>query len=286
MVSTVSARDDAYRERVARLRRYELEWWLTDSRVRDAVADAPTLADELVELARARTVQTIDVHKRPDWSPRRSDLHRAVLAGLAAPTASATPVAAVMTLGLPGSGKSSMLRRIASAWGGRPVDAALDADEVRIALPEYAKGVGSGVVQDETSELTYGPLYGSILDGPAESHPLLIVDTVGDPQYLPATAQRLLDAGWPVAVLLAEIPLAEALDRARSRALDNGRIVDETYLRSRDGVPAAGLAELRSKGLITGGWAAIDTSGPRHQAPKVLDGDGAFGATGAATPYW
>lgn len=285
MVSA-AALDDAYRERLRRLAAYEVEWWLSDPWVADAVAGDPGLANEIVRIAAVRTVQTIDVHKRPTWSLRRALLHAMLLADLQTKVTPGPPIAAVLTLGLPASGKSSMLRRIARAWAGSPEAAVLDADALRVRLPEYGDGRGSGVVQDETADVTYGPYYERLLDGPATEHPFLVVDTVGDPVHLPATARRLRTAGWPVAALLTQLPIDEALARARARAVDDGRIVDEGYLRDRHGVPALGLRSLLDAGLLDAGWAVIDTSVPPGEPPRVLEGDGRFGINGETTPFW
>lgn len=268
---------------------YEEEWWLTDERVAEAARNVPGLARHLVSLSADRLISTKDVHHYPnDWNVPRQRLHGAIIDRLIAThsaSSSSEPVA-VLLLGIPGSGKSSILRRIVDEWGHPTRALVLDADDVRVSFPEYANGRGGNVVQDETADVTYGTYYSRILDEPAHLRPLLVIDTVGDPQYLPDTADRLRSRGWQVAALLSDVSVDLAVERARARACNTGRIVDERYLRSRDGVPREGLTSLLTGGLIGAGWAIVDTSGPPQDAPVITQGDGTFGANGAQCPFW
>lgn len=146
-----------------------------------------------------------------------------------------------------------------------------DADELRVTFPEYAGGLGSGVVQHECTELMYERVNGSGAQGLQEAIINIglntIVDVIGDPEYLPKSVRRLRGLGRRVYVLLAQCPVDLCLGRVQDRALSTGRFVPLDLVKSKEGVPEQALtAAIATKKLS--GWAIVDTS---SSAAAVVD---------------
>lgn len=213
------------------------------------------------------------------WAPERKREHRNVLGGLLRPAVG--PGAVYVLLGLPGSGKTSVLRPAVLAHSGVP-PLVSDADEVRVALPEFRRGLGSAILQEETAALVYGatgyPPGGGLQDRVLAAGGVALLDVVGDPRYLPATVAACRSWGSRVFLLLAECPTEACVERAMRRAVIDGRYVPLDYIRAKEGVPRQALDVALAEGPVDG-WAVVDTSG----APaRLLDGDGAFSAVLAA----
>ena len=308
--------DDAFEVLQREAAVYARTWWIQPNGPAQAFLDGhpearPVLNQRLVSNLPTQTADVYAGESKRDWAKARVALHHDVLADLdaadevmaaagddalaeepdadteAAPREDASPDlqaqynagAVYFVLGLPGSGKTAVLRRLAAlhAGGGlsRPAPTASDADEVRVKLPEYAGGIGSGVVQIETVIVTYGELH---LAGDGRQDRVLaragaaVVDVIGDPTHLPRTVKLLSAAGRRCYVLLADCPVPVCQARAKRRAVESGRLVPLTLIEDKDGVPRAALdAALATK--LVAGWAVVDTAGPE---PRLQDGDGVF----------
>jgi pantothenate kinase len=173
--------DEAYAAYVNEILVFERTWWIEDNEVLLRCTAAPDLQDRLVELAeQMQLVSTRHVyHEGRAWTSARQQVQARVVDALIPPIrhdASAPPFA-FFILGMPASGKSTMLRRIAAAFAGAQTGAVYpvmtaDADDIRKAFVEYRRGAGSRVVQDEVVDVSYpGPhappaaLYGSGFSG-------------------------------------------------------------------------------------------------------------------------
>ncbi|HWT94273.1 MAG TPA: zeta toxin family protein [Solirubrobacteraceae bacterium] len=270
------------------MRRYEREWWLTDRHVEERIRASPGLLEDLEKRVRAGDfVQTKDVYwARPDgWTPERIGTQAVALEGaVPPPTTPPTnrPIAAFL-LGLPGSGKSSVLKRIVENVLSSRGDGAYqtrDADDIRVRLPEYSGGLGSHVVQEEVVDVTY------------ESAPALltlthhvIIDVVGDPVWLPREIEFFASHGYEIVVLCTELPVDVAIRRAKLRALESGRHVSVAYLESCAGRPRVALAAARRGRIPLLLWAVVDTSAP-DRLPRIIEGDPSLGAPGDVVAHW
>ncbi len=254
---------------------YEVTWWTRSPLVRAAIRARPSLLDDLEHAARSKhLVSTRDAFWTSvvGWSNERiriqNDILRAAFATVGPP--SVAP-AAVFLLGVPGSGKSSVLRPMAIealAAIDSSVPLVRDADEIRVQLPEYSGGRGSGVVQEETADVAYIRGEGWI---PADRH--LLIDTVGDSRWLPAEIRRFHGSGRQIVVLCTEVSIDIAIERAMQRAVDTGRVVPIDYLRGCDGRPRAALEAALAGGLPIARWAVVNTE---SRVPAILEHDGSF----------
>lgn len=279
-----------------RVKEYERTWFnLRVEPQASLLAESPKRLELLRELALAgHSVSTEMAYTDSGWwREEREDLHEQIFTDLPDQTKSdevPLPALCYFLLGRPGSGKSTVLRRVAErhaqylAGHERPLPSrVVDADEVRVNIPEYSGGLGSSVVQREVVHMTYqsdhpcaaGARQTSVLETPA-GDAVVMIDVVGDRDHLGDTVRSVLDRGWQVYVLCTECPAEVARDRVAVRALRDRRYVDPVYLESIGSRPRLALSSVKS---IVEGWALIDTSGDLD-APMISKSDGTFGRAG------
>ena len=272
----------AFQARESAVRMYGRTWWLRREEPQMSFLDArPALRARLLsELAsEASLVSSAAVYATgaDGWDPVRRAEHERVLTILAPSPSPRTGVAGAVyvLLGLPGSGKTSALRPAVRAHAGLP-PLMSDADDVRVVLPEYAGGLGSAVLQEETAVVVYGeagyPPGGGLQDRVLSGGGVALLDVVGDPRYLPAAVRAVRSAGRRVYLLLTQCPVEACVERVMRRAVTDGRFVPPAFVRSKMGVPRAAL-EAALSAVPVDGWAVVDTSGPE---PVPVEGDGSF----------
>jgi Zeta toxin len=278
------------------VRRYGWSWFQNDAQALTLVLSKPQVRRRVYQLAAGHETVGTEVLYRPGdrWVDQRLTLHERLVAETLAATGidppddgeARPPVRhAVLLLGLPGSGKSSQLRPVAHALIRRvsPTPGlTVDADVVRELLPEYAGGLGSEVVQEETSKIANGLLFDEAVGHQAH----LILDKVGHPQGTVATVDYLVETGWSVWCLCARVEMDIALARARQRALETGRYVPEAYIRDVGTRPIEAY-EAVSRGRVIIGGALLDTNEP-GRPPTVVDADPEtlFGRPGEVVSLW
>lgn len=249
--------------------------------------------------ARRAVVGTETIYRcEKRWLPERLDIHHKVVGDLlpARPVqlrgsdrpveADLTPHAVIL-LGMPGAGKTSQLLPIAREILRRmssTMSVILDADAVRAALPEYASGRGSEIVQTETALITDRTLR----DQAYRARANLIIDTVGHPKRSLKEARYLLRSGWNVWCLCARLDVRVAVDRVRRRALESGRYVPLSYVRSVGDRPIQAFENMTSGRVPLAGAALFDTGQAKLGPPRVLKSSDPelFGEPGLPTTLW
>lgn len=273
--------DELYDRYVEAVRNYEKGWWAADDTIVAQLAVDDAVRRDVVLLARS-LVETAVIWRRGfAWAPPRDRLHRAIVDELTPAELNTNVRHAFLLLGTPGSGKSSVLRHaVAFIAGNQPVGV-VDSDDVRVRIPEYSTGVGSRVVQSETTHVAYGALANRLVA--MRCH--VVVDTVGDPRYVSDYAKRLLATGRALHVLCTSIPTHLAVDRAKRRALLTGRYVDPTYIESIGDRPIAALRCLiDNPDVPVESWAVIDTS--NENGPTVVEATELHGTAGDLVTWW
>lgn len=192
---------------------------------------------------------------------------------------------AFFTIGAPGAGKTSILRSLVEAFrveavrnavepspfpetgalgadGGRVSQlpalapySVIDADRVRQALPEYAYGLGSLVVQQECFDVTYDLVLPAAIDRGED----IVYDTIGRPASMEGAVDRLGDAGYDVHLIHASCPEDVCRSRTEHRALRDGRLVNPTMLAEAVQDARESLASLTRADRLAG-WLDVDTS--------------------------
>lgn len=243
---------------------FEFSWWRNDPDVAAVCASDADLRDRLDGLAATGiVVQTTDVYRNSvgECRTERAALHAqlAEWSRLGTPAPHTLPIAHV-TIGCPGAGKTTLLGPLAHTHrgmiGGSTTDVVVvDADGVRRALPEYADGLGSQVVQEECCHISYDLVYEQARQAGID----LVFDTMGRRGTTEVVIEQLLAAGYSVHILLAEAPLAMCQERAKLRALHDGRLVPPSLqeLMHREG--RLTYQAMTDGHLALAGWAVVDT---------------------------
>jgi predicted ABC-type ATPase len=170
---------------------------------------------------------------------------------------------AVIVVGPPASGKSSISNPIA-----RKLDATIiDSDEAKKLLPEYQGGVGANAVHKESKRIT-----GMVQDIAVANGDNLVIPTVGDEvESIRKKAMELKDAGYEVDLVDVVVPAKEAKKRMIARFAKTGRIIPFEYLRTVGDNPTKNYDLLREEGVFDG-YARIDNSvGFRDAKPLIED---------------
>tara|TARA_Y100000815_G_scaffold265937_1_gene283500 strand:+ start:2238 stop:3107 length:870 start_codon:yes stop_codon:yes gene_type:complete len=261
-----------YAERVRAVEHFERTWWSTDEGPQSGfLREHPEVYPRIIaRMSAGLPVETRHVYADDAglvWADERLELHDRILDDMDQEDGSSRGSgegAVYFLLGLPGSGKSTSLRPIAMVHsrtsGSLPCS---DADAVRSRFPEYAGGLGSGVVQTETVVVTYGVSYRA---GDGRQQRVLangrdvIVDVIGDPDRLPETVLALAGVGRPVYLLMSSCSAETCKQRVMARALDNGRYVPTWLVDEKVGVPERAFELALKTGGVTG-WAVVDTEG-------------------------
>lgn len=272
-----------YAERARAVEHFERTWWSTDEEPqRSFLREHPEVYPRLIaQMSAGRPVETRHVYADDAglvWAEERVNLHDRILDDMAQEDGAdrgSSEGAVYFLLGLPGSGKSTSLRPIAGAHsrasGSLPCS---DADAVRSRFPEYAGGLGSGVVQTETVVVTYGTSYRA---GDGRQQRVLadgrdvIVDVIGDPDRLPETVLALAGSGRPVYLLMTKCSAETSKQRVMARTLDNGRYVPTWLVDEKVGVPERAFELALETGSATG-WAVVDT----EESSTVIRAGGAL----------
>lgn len=278
-----------------RVMEYERTWFALPTEPQASLLrERPDVYEELVR--RALEGERIDTHDAytddTSWIDPREELHRTLLDGQAAPDPDVeVPGLCYFLLGKPGSGKTTSLKALALRHAAKVASSAIgssvqtvDADSLRVGVPEYEGGLGSGVVQREVVHMTYGDSRTCVVEGAqtrflgtAPGRAIAMYDTIGDRKYLPGMVEAMRDRGWEVHVLCTKCPTDIAVLRATKRALEDGRFVDPAIIRDVNERPRIALSTVKEN---VDGWALVDTSGDSREEVFIADGDGTFGAAG------
>ncbi|MGH9156311.1 MAG: zeta toxin family protein [Acidimicrobiales bacterium] len=281
--------DAQFEDLAAKVVDYGLTWWTANDGVEKQIRLDRSLLDRLETVARSgQIIETADVYLDHDdkWAPQREPLHvDALTAVLDVPGPETSQPTAVFLLGIPGSGKSSVLARIALRFLSN-IDATTprvrDADSFRVRLPEYVGGLGSEVVQTETSDLTYSQTGPYITPS---RH--LLIDEVGHPDWLEAEVRHFAGRGFDIVILCAEVDIERAVERAKVRATTTGRYVPIAYVRSCAGRPRSALENVLTASAPISAWGLVDTNTATDVgAPALIAGSDVFGAPGSAVAWW
>ncbi len=172
---------------------------------------------------------------------------------------------AVIVLGPPASGKSSISNPIA-----RKYDATIiDSDEAKKLLPEYAGGVGANAVHTESKAIINQMEQLAIDEGDN-----LVIPTVGEnADKIRGKVERYRNAGYNVQVVDVQVPAEEAAIRMFRRFYKTGRMIPTDYLNKVGNKPSATYDILRKEG-IADGYTRIDNTVAIDQPRPVLEDTG------------
>jgi adenylate kinase family enzyme len=270
---------------------YQRNWWRTDDDalavINDRVAHPGLRSQVLTISSMGQMVTTSDVY-RPDLSGThgargyllvRTPVHELIVADCVPrdaipPDTSTEQPTAYFTIGCPGAGKTTVLRRIVNehrsrlASGTEPTRCSIiDADRVRQLLPEYRDGLGAFVVEEECYALTYGEVFDRAVARGGD----IVYDTIGRLPSMKENLELLAAAGYDIHVLHATSDLDLCAERTEQRALQvDGRLVNPAMLERAASDAAETIGALLTEGFALAGWAQIATDD--MAVPTLIEG--------------
>ncbi len=172
--------------------------------------------------------------------------------GLEPPSSVRSERRAVILLGPPAAGKSS----IANPWARHMGAAIIDADEAKKIIPEYRGGLGASAVHEESGVIADDVLVQAVVNGDN----LVLPKVGGSSPSIERLITRLReDGGYRVDVVLVDTSPAETWRRMIGRFVSTGRIIPPDVMQKGiDGAPRT-YETLKQKGSAHG-FARIDNS--------------------------
>ena len=172
---------------------------------------------------------------------------------------------AVVILGPPASGKSSIANPIARRYGA----AIIDPDEAKKLLPEFNDGAGATAVHEESGFLAE-VVMAKALD---EGINMVIPKVGGKPDSIQRIIKKLKANGYRVDLVGMDVSYINARNRMFMRFLDTGRYIPLEYIKEVGDGPMNTYNILKKEGLADG-YTHIDNNGQRGKPKPVIEDTG------------
>jgi predicted ABC-type ATPase len=175
----------------------------------------------------------------------------------------------IITGGLPGSGKSSILEQ--DMYKGAVENSVLiDADDIRIKLAKVDGidnvGTHSASYQDETDEVIEDMFYKAVRSG----LDIIYDSTMKTSDRLVKFVEELRKIGGTSEVAFSDVPLEKSMTRAMARFFSGGRFVDPNYIITHDHKNMQTLEFMKSK---VDKWRHWSNDVPYGEGPKLIRSD-------------
>jgi|TARA_Y100000015_G_scaffold32519_1_gene32360 adenylate kinase family enzyme len=168
---------------------------------------------------------------------------------------------AVIILGPPAAGKSTLANPIARKMGASIVDA----DEAKKLLPEYEGGIGANAIHEESS-LMSDILLKTLLE---EGDNLVLPKVGGKAESIERAISMIKQKGYSVEVVDMAVSFDNAMQRMLQRFVSKGRLINPEYVIKVGENPSKTFDTIQQKG-IADGYYRIDNNGPQDGYKEVL----------------
>ncbi len=168
---------------------------------------------------------------------------------------------AVIILGPPAAGKSTLANPIARKMGASIVDA----DEAKKLLPEYEGGIGANAIHEESS-LMSDILLKTLLE---EGDNLVLPKVGGNVESIERAISMIKQKGYSVEVFDMAVSFDNAMQRMLQRFVSKGRLINPQYVVKVGENPSKTFDTIQQKG-IADGYYRIDNNGPQDGYKEVL----------------
>ena len=172
---------------------------------------------------------------------------------------------AMIILGPPASGKSTIAVPLATRYRALLIDS----DAAKERLPEYGGGIGATAVHDESDMIATGVVRRAMRAGDN-----LVLPVVGKTlDNARAKLKVLKEAGYRVHLVLTDLPIEKAVNRAMGRFRDakEGRFVDPEYVLSVGDQPVQTYEVLKAE---ADSYARYSNDVPRGSPPRLVEESG------------
>lgn len=177
----------------------------------------------------------------------------------------------MIVLGPPAAGKSTIADPLAREFQALIVDS----DMAKVELPEYAGGIGATAVHQESDLIAGAVFKRTIVNGDN-----IVLPVLGKTlDNLRARLKLLKRAGYRVHLVLAEIPIEKAVNRAIARFRTEGRFVDPEFVWSVGNRPAENYEALKKE---ANSYARYSNDVPKGARPRLIEEGGQRGKAGTA----
>jgi len=203
-------------------------------------------------------------------TPEREQLRAEIADELYRAGAAAKEREAVIVLGPPAAGKSTIADPLA-----RNLKALIiDSDMAKVKLPEYGDGTGATAVHEESDAIARAVFQRAVLNGDNVIVPILgkTLDNVR------LRIQLLRKAGYRVRLVLADLPIEKAVNRAITRFRTDGRFVDPQFVWDVGDRPIKTYESLK---MEADSYARYSTDVPQGEPPRLIE-EGGQGDKGSA----
>lgn len=168
---------------------------------------------------------------------------------------------AIIVLGPPASGKSSIANPIARKHNA----AIIDADEAKKFMPEFAEGRGANAVHEESAQIAEVALAQALGDGIN----VVIPKVGGNDKSIKKLIERLRNYDYEIDIVGMDVKAEVAMSRMIQRFINEGRYVPYNYLKSVGDKPMTTYNNIKREGLADG-YAHIDNNATTRTAPKPV----------------
>ncbi len=172
-----------------------------------------------------------------------------------------------MVTGPPAAGKSTLANQLLRQIRGFLVDS----DEVKKLLPEHDGGKAAGTVHRESSIIAHGRM----LEAAVRRGDNIVLPMVGkSKEHVIDAAQKLINQGYEVHIVLNEIPPQEAVRRSYLRFLRSDKYIPPAYILDEVGnQPTSMYREAVESGIFTS-HQRFTNDVPRGQKARLLESGG------------
>jgi predicted ABC-type ATPase len=229
-------------------------------------------AIEAINKARAQVeneAQTKDLYMvGGKYTPERQALHDEIVASFVRNTETDGQPTLFVTGGLPGSGKSSMLKN-PEYKGYKEKFNIVDSDEIKEILAKKdglsRVGIKASIYHEESTDIAAEIVKQTI----SSRHNIGIDATLKSVERMRRQIVELKALGYRVEIAFADLPLGKAIERATGRFLGGGRFVDPLYIATHDHKNHESFDALRGLADVARRW---DTDVPFGALPVLVEG--------------
>ncbi|MBU6430553.1 MAG: zeta toxin family protein, partial [Cyanobacteria bacterium REEB65] len=174
-----------------------------------------------------------------------------------------------VVIGPPAAGKSTALvEPLLKQHGG----VLIDADEAKTMLPGYDNGLGANAVHEASAYIAERLLRDKVVGAGAN----FVQPIVGkNLKKVDELLKSYAEAGYEVHLHFVELPIEKALQRALTRYIETGRLLDPAYISGIDHLPAKAFDELKSRPYVRS-YEKVSTDVPFGEPPIVTERGGSL----------